>query len=292
MVPDKVAQFRESGFVVLRGLFDPAPLGKELDRAFGEGFRPGDEVNVLSQGTGNVSFRYLPMMCERTPVSLALLDRLAIVAAELLGREVLPGRVKGTRYFGDTAWHRDSEQALATMGFLAYLEPLKSQTGALRVVPGSHISQFPLPTGFKGKLAGQSQAVQTEPGDVVAFDEHLVHGSHGGTERRQWRADFVVDPKTADEETRVDGYFGQIFAAGQGKAPYDATRYPSYGPYWQSLDRSWTARLDDLGVYRRAQVAEGRPASPCSPHPGPNSSCLDQSTAGIVVTSPPGVEAS
>ena len=99
MVPGQVAEFRENGFVVLRGCFDPAPLGAEIDRAFAEGFLPASGLTVLSQGTGEVSFRYLPMMCERTPVSLGLLDRLAAVAGELLGREVLPGRVKGTRVF-------------------------------------------------------------------------------------------------------------------------------------------------------------------------------------------------
>ena len=136
MVPGHVVQFRENGFVLLRGFFDPAPLGAEIDRAFAEGLLPASGVTVLSQGTGQVSFRYLPTMCERTPVSLGLLDRLAVVAADLLGRKVLPGRVKSTRYFGDTGWHRDSEHALATMGFLAYLEPLTPQTGALRVMPG------------------------------------------------------------------------------------------------------------------------------------------------------------
>lgn len=100
--PSGVTRFRESGFVVLRGVFDPAPLSEEVDRAFAEGFRPGHEVHVISQGTGRVSLRYLPMMCDRTPVSLDLVDRFASVATELLGRQVIPGRAKGTRYYGDT----------------------------------------------------------------------------------------------------------------------------------------------------------------------------------------------
>ena len=280
MVPGHVVEFRENGFVVLRGFLDPAPLGAEIDRAFSEGFLPASGVTVLSQGTGVVSFRYLPMMCERTPVSLGLLDRLAVVAADLLGRDVLPGRVKATRYFGDTGWHRDSEHALATMGFLAYLEPLTAQTGALRVMRGSHAClSVVLPTSFEGGLAGPGQAIGTQPGDVVAFDEHLVHGSHGGTERRQWRADFVVDPKSAAEEAQVKAYFGHIFPRRQGQAPYDATRYPSYGPYWQSLDRPWTARLHDLGVYRRAQAAEARPGHPGPAAPGSKAPRLDQGTA-------------
>jgi Phytanoyl-CoA dioxygenase (PhyH) len=263
MGPSEVAEFRERGFLVLRRLIDPAPLSEELDRAFAEGFRPSDGIHVLTQGTGQVSFRYLPMMCERTPVSLQLLDRLAVLAAELLGREVLPGRVKGTRYFGDTGWHRDSTDALPTMGFLAYLEPLTAHSGALRVLPGSHADlATALPTTCDHGPLAPGQAIETEPGDVIAFDEHLVHGSKGGRARRQWRADFLADPLNAEEEDRAQAYFAHIFPAQRRDAPYDATRYPSYGPYWEMLDRPWTTRLRHLGVYKRAQVAEGREAAP------------------------------
>ena len=258
MDPDVVTRFRESGFVVLRSAFDPVPLSREVDRAFAEGFRPGHEVHVISQGSGRVSFRYLPMMCDRTPVSLDLLDRFASVATELLGRQVIPGRAKGTRYYGDTGWHRDSDRALPSLGFLAYLEPLKSGTGALRVLPGSHLDPgVAVPPSYGGDIPVSGHAVETEPGDVIAFDEHLVHGSHGGGERRQWRVDFVLDPQSAEDRARVLEYFAAIFPNNQRDAPYDASRYPSYGQYWQTLERPWTARLRDFGVYDRARVAEG-----------------------------------
>jgi Phytanoyl-CoA dioxygenase (PhyH) len=127
-------------------------------------------------------------------------------AAELLGREVLPGRVKGTRYFGDTGWHRDSKDALPTMGFLAYLEPMTAQSGAIRLLPGSHADlTIALPTSFDDGSLPPGQAIGTEPGDVIAFDEHLVHGSKGGRARRQWRADFLADPQNAEEEDRNAG---------------------------------------------------------------------------------------
>jgi hypothetical protein len=254
----QVTEFQESGFVVLRSAIDPAPLAAEIDRAFSEGLRPGDRVHVVSQGTGDVRFRYLPMMCERTPVSLGLLDRFALVAAELLGREVLPGRAKGTRYYGDTGWHRDAYRDLPSLGFLTYLEPLDEGTGALRLLPGSHLDMgIALPPSSCGDGPELGQAVETEPGDVIAFDEHLIHGSRGGGERRQWRVDYVLDPSNAEEEAGVRAYFEQIFPDQQRDAPYDASRYPSYGRHWQTLDRPWTTRLRELGVYERALVAEG-----------------------------------
>jgi hypothetical protein len=50
MDPDVVTRFQENGFVVLRSGFDPAPLSREVDRAFAEGFRPGHEGHVFPRG--------------------------------------------------------------------------------------------------------------------------------------------------------------------------------------------------------------------------------------------------
>ena len=106
-----------------------------------DAFGDDEAVTTLAQGSGTVTFRYVPMMCERTPVSVGLIDRYAVIAAELLGRPVLPGRAKGTWYQSDTGWHRDSVGDIASLGVLAYLEPLDAATGALRVVPGSHAAR-------------------------------------------------------------------------------------------------------------------------------------------------------
>src|SRR5262249_35930230 len=64
------------------------------------------------------------------------------VATTLLGGPVLPTRAKGVLYGGDTPWHADSAFAVASVGFAAYLEPLRAETGALRVLPGSHRGDF------------------------------------------------------------------------------------------------------------------------------------------------------
>lgn len=249
--------FHQLGFVVLRSAFDPGPLSQEVDRALLDG--PTNAVRVLPQGSGTVVFRYLPMMCERTPVSLGLLDQFVVVAADLLERAVLPGRAKGTRFFGDTGWHRDSERDLPSVAFVAYLESLSARNGALQVLAGSHVDrQIKIPDRFAEDGGELGEVIETEPGDVIVFDEHLIHGSTGGTERRQWRVDFVADSRSAEEEAQIQDYFAQIFPDDRPSHGYDASRYPSYGPYWQALDRPWTARLRHLGVYQRAEASEGR----------------------------------
>jgi len=237
----------------LRKFFDPGALGEEVSRALEDAFSGSSSRNLGSAGN---SFRYVPMMCERTPVSLSLLDALSAIAADLLGRAALPLRAKGTRYFGETAWHRDSGGEVASLGFAAYLEPLREFDGALRVVPGSHRRpREDIPTG--GPIGGMSvgEAIETEPGDVIAFDERVLHASAGGSDRRQWRVDFFADPHGEDEEGRVRAWLAGIFQPGWDGG-YDIARYPSYGVHWQQSSRWEVGRLRDLGVYALAAEEE------------------------------------
>jgi hypothetical protein len=236
-----IAQFHDEGYLVLRNAFDPSELSAEVDDALKHGLRIDGEVK---QGSGGVEFRVVVMMCERTPVSLALLDAFAVPASKLLGRRVLPGRAKGTRYFGSSGFHADSDVAIPSLSFVAYLEPLDATSGALRVVPRSHRHD-----GAPG--SADAVALATIPGDVIIFDEHLTHGSVGGALRRQWRVDFIAEPLNRAEEALVYASYARLFDL-DWDAGDDVDRYPSYGPYWQTLDRPWTAQLGAMGVYELA----------------------------------------
>jgi hypothetical protein len=239
------ARFDADGYLVLRRSFDAARLSAEVDAALADGL-PGA---FRSEAGGGISGRYLPLMNERTPESLRLLDRFAAVAAALLARPMLPVRAKCVLYFGDAGWHRDSDTDLASVGFAAYLEPLDAASGALRVRPGSHRHTDEAP-GIGGELA-----LPTEPGDVIVFDEHLWHASSGGRDRRQWRVDFVADPTTDREVETTRDYFRAIYAP-DWDGGYDVDRYPTYGPHWQSSGRAAVERLRALGVYELAAAEE------------------------------------
>jgi hypothetical protein len=233
-------------------LFDPVPLRAEIESALTDG-----RAKEQTFRNATVRLRYLPMMCERTPVSVGLVDLLHPVAAELLGREVLPGRSKGTRYLQATGFHRDSVHPIPSIGCVAYLEPLTARTGALRVASGSHADRgMALPNSGDGTLA-----IPTEPGDVIVFDEHLIHGTIGGGERTQWRIDFVVDPLDDVETRAVLTWFASSLPDECAEPGYDATRYPTYGAYWRGLDRPWVRRLQELGIHDLAKPSgEGPPS--------------------------------
>ena len=147
--------FQTFGFVVLRRFFEPSPLAAEIDRVMADGL--GADVSR----SGDIRFQYVPMMTAETPVSLSLLDRAETVAAALLGGPVLPTRAKGVRYFGDTPWHTDSDSPLTSVGFLAYLEPVGAESGALRVLPGSHHPQLRDAIRALGAAASQLRGCPT-----------------------------------------------------------------------------------------------------------------------------------
>ena len=254
------AHLRTFGFVVLPGAIDPGPLAAELDAALRDGARAGFAVN----GGPGVSGAYVPMMVERTPVSLGLLDRFAADAEALVDRPVLPLRAKGVRYAADASWHRDSELPVTSIGFAAYLEPLDAATGALRVLPGSHHATYGdvvgshVADGDPGGVpapAFPGLPLATEPGDVIVFDEHLFHASAGGRHRRQWRVDYVVDPVGADEEAAVRRWFADTYPP-DWDGGYDVDAFPTYGPAWLASGRPWLARLDELGAHAASAAEE------------------------------------
>ena len=246
--------FQTFGFVVLRRFFEPSPLAAEIDSVMADGL--GADVSR----SGDIRFQYVPMMTAETPVSLSLLDRAETVAAALLGGPVLPTRAKGARYYGNTPWHTDSDSPIRSVGCLAYLEPVGVESGALRVLPGSHHPQFrdairALGAADLAALDLPHHVVATEPGDMILLDEHLFHASFGGGIRRQWRTDYLNVPMDAEAESRTKSYFASIFAP-DWDGGYDVERYPSYGPDWRSSSRAAVAQLEALGVYELAAAQE------------------------------------
>jgi hypothetical protein len=124
----------------------------------------------------------------------------------------------GNFYTGDTGWHSDGAHRVGQYLKIAlYLDPVARDTGCLRVIPGSHRlegagarSAGPVPgrgagpgqhapeSGWAARQAGKSRelwgieprdvpcvALETQPGDVVAFNHNLMHASFGGSQRRR-----------------------------------------------------------------------------------------------------------
>jgi len=97
-------------------------------------------------------------------------------------------------YAGDSQWHPDMAAAPVRHVKLAmYLDPLTAATGALRLVPGSHLQGY---EGNQDTLALWGIAPHdvpcycpdSTPGDVVVFDLRTLHNAIGGGRRRRMNA--------------------------------------------------------------------------------------------------------
>jgi len=148
----------------------------------------------------------LNMLGNRSPFHTSLLEdpRFAGTATQIFG-EVLGQSAHGNRYVKNTSWHCDAGSYEGHgVKFAMYLQPVGANTGALRVIPGSHKrpwfdeldEQPPLRYAWARQDFTRAEAddviesipgfvCETKPGDVVAFDLRIYHASLGGSSDRQ-----------------------------------------------------------------------------------------------------------
>jgi len=264
----QILHFRTFGYVTLPRLLSPdeaAALRQEVVGALRDAFgRLSTEPNDL----GGISGDYLPLAVNRFPLSLALIaddPRTFGSSAELLGGPTVPSIGIATCFTGDSTWHTRQGPDIGGVTFWADLEPRAASTGALRFIPGSHLPQFeqrlweyrgaePAVSGF-GHWPWPHVAVETEPGDVVAFHAHLMNCAQGGTPRLSWTIDYLPWPGLGDPDR-----LAAVREMAQDDVEFDHEDYDrDRFPVW----REWAAgagqvpsraiaveRLELLGVFK------------------------------------------
>jgi hypothetical protein len=148
--------------------------------------------------------------------------RIAGLVEGLLGPDANYLSGDGNYYTGDTSWHPDGAHRVGRYLKVAfYLDPVGRDTGCLRVIPGSHRLVEPL---WQAREAGRSLelwsveqrnvpcvALESVPGDVVAFDHNLMHASFGGSTRRRmftlnYSAHCTTDAEIAELTSYINSY--------------------------------------------------------------------------------------
>lgn len=125
----------------------------------------------------------------------------------------------GNFYVGDTNWHSDTDWSGKMRGkpprifykMALYLDPVTASSGALRVIPGSQhygdafaealqatLRMAPDKLGIAGSQV-PAIALESNPGDVVVFNQNTKHSAWGGSNRRRM---FTINctARYADEE--------------------------------------------------------------------------------------------
>ncbi len=137
---------------------------------------------------------------ERTEKLCSLLDdpRITGILGGILGEDFNYCSGDGNYYTGDTGWHPDGNWGqLFAVKAAFYLDPVRRDTGCLRVIPGSQnpahfvragdidpnksMDLFGVaPRDFPGNVA-----LETNPGDLVLFNHDTYHSAWGGGSRRR-----------------------------------------------------------------------------------------------------------
>jgi hypothetical protein len=203
----QIAHYRTFGYVVMRRCFSPA----EVETIRGESLR-ALVAEYRHQPFDGTRRQWCCMLGDDAPLSASLLEdpRFFDVAEQLHGK-VLPYWCDANRYVDPTThWHPDigdDDFAFAGVKYAIYLQPLRAQTGALRVIPGSHLQ--PLHDQVKAWLAGHAPpidqvpavACEVDPGDVIAFNFPLWHAAVGGAVDRALNT-LAFYPYPHDEHER------------------------------------------------------------------------------------------
>jgi hypothetical protein len=209
--------FETFGFIVLPGLLkdDIAWVIEEFERVFRE---------------RHVQHDYTRRSCvfpiiDQNERLCTLLDHPKIdgLISSILGEDYNYVGGDGNFYAGDTPWHSDGFHQVGKFLKVAfYLDPVARDTGCLRVIPGTH--RLDMLDRWDARRAGKAQelwgiemrdvpcvALESTPGDVVAFNHNLMHASFGGSSRRRM---FTINcckhcetpEEIADFERYIDGH--------------------------------------------------------------------------------------
>ncbi|MEE2710154.1 MAG: phytanoyl-CoA dioxygenase family protein [Gemmatimonadota bacterium] len=256
--------FKTFGFVVMRQVFTPEELSI-IDKEF---------TNQLESAYRHAPFdgttrHWTTMMGRPTPFFASLLEdpRFCEVAEQLYGDDTLGIVSDANRYVGSTKWHPDTHSCHQYgVKFAYYLEPVGPDTGAIRVIPGSH--RDPYHSELKKTMGQLDMDIQdvpayvctSVPGDVVAFDLRLWHASYGGSDdRRMCTCVYYNNPKTPEEEEATRK---QAEGNSRTTTQYNRPNDPIVDPYWlvnskESPKRqSWLDRLDELGFFKEVTVED------------------------------------
>ncbi len=214
LTPEQKNFFETFGFLVFPGVLkdDIEWITQEFGAVF-------DDKGL--EHTADKRTCIVPFIDQREKLN-TLLDHPAItgIADGLLGDDFNYVGGDGNYYTGDTGWHSDAwNDPAGYMKIALYLDPVTKDSGALRVIPGTHrIDNKDCPArdaGQSEKLWGIAQsevpsvALESNPGDVVAFNHNLMHASFGGsTQRRMFTLNLCEHADTPAKIEGLQNYIG------------------------------------------------------------------------------------
>jgi hypothetical protein len=196
--------FETFGYLSLPGLLagDTDAVVNKFDALFASDTK--DILDWRHDAHYNNARHILIQLIERDTMLSGLLEhpRIDGIFTSLLGDNYLYRASEGNIFTGDTYWHSDLYNAdfkYRHIKILFYLDPIDANSGALRVIPGSHLFGDKFANLLEryvwehdknygiSKEAVPSVTIPTRPGDAIVFDYRLKHATcNSGTRRRMF----------------------------------------------------------------------------------------------------------
>ena len=214
ITPEQKAYFHTFGFIHLPQQFSPEEM-EAVTREADQLWENDREGRPLGEDQSHVQD-----LVEKGPVMTQMVvdDRIWGTVEALLGEGFVWNGSEGSLTFTDSEhrWHTDrpNEPHATTYSFHLYLDKLRADTGALRVIPGSHkpsLYDDLLPLNEQTvdstmQVFGLSPAdipavvIESDPGDIVFFSQKIYHGVYGMQPGRGYlKLRFVAWPETDEQ---------------------------------------------------------------------------------------------
>ena len=199
LTPQQIHFFHTFGYLGFSQLL--SDRSEEITAAFEEIWAQNGGGHNGQPHNGQARSCIVPFIDQHETLCSLLDDpRILGIAEPLLGADFNYMGSDGNYYVGDTGWHSDGWKKATDPTHLKiafYLDPLTRDSGALRVIPGSHRQGEPYADWLQEKVKGSqdewaiggadvpAMALETQPGDVVCFNHNTKHAAFGGSKRRR-----------------------------------------------------------------------------------------------------------
>jgi len=214
-------EFETFGFLLLKD-FIPSDEMQPFIEAFDETMTTANGGVPWQRADGN--HYVIPFYRHNPAVYHRLLDdeKINEVVEDLLGEDFVFHVAAGHRRWGGTGWHHDSlpPEGLTHLKVVFYLQPVRADTGCLRVLPGSHFPPlrermerwYELHGATVASVAKESDtiawpaaiALESDPGDAVIFNIKIYHGAIGDSaDRRAIYINYIQKPRTPEHEEYI-----------------------------------------------------------------------------------------
>ena len=239
--------FADFGYLGLPGLLraEVSWISEEFEKVFAG-------AGIVHDGSKRSS---LGPFIERSAHLCGLLDSPKVngLLAGLLGEDYNYLGSGGELYVGDGMWHPDCHgDPVLQVKWAMYLDPLTRDTGALRLVPGSHRQ------GWQGNLdthalwgIGMEEVPcavpDNRPGDVIVFNQMTLHNALGGGNRRRM-LNILACSSCRTEAERA--FLRRRLPASRGALRWEIMRGTATTERMRHLEQPWTVlnRPESTGI--------------------------------------------